>query len=437
VGVRCFSPGGAPADSLFTLLFTRRSPHGTPSYSYAFADQPTSSSYTPNTTFQRGFRASGSGGSSNLPRINVFRASAGSYDVTFPRMPATPDGNEARRWDKSSVKVSAHGTAGEYCSVGYWFGDYWAATVRVNCYNVAGSLADSRFLVSFSSLVTDPEQPFFAAPIPNNASGGVATDGSSTYVTSLPTNILKVGNGGGFPTTIVSNQSAPWAIVANGGSLFWTNLSATGSIVKSNTSGGSIATLASNQPDAWDLAVDSSFVYWVRSQTSGRILRVSRNGGSVTTLASNQATPRHIATDGSFVYWTNYGDGRVMRVSRNGGTSTTLASGQQGPLGIAVNSSSVFWVNQNDGTVKKVPKAGGAVTVLASNQSSPQRVAIDGTHVYWVNNAAQGTVSKVPLNGGRLVPLVFRQYFPYLLALDTGNAYFVSNDGAILKTPKQ
>jgi hypothetical protein len=169
VNVRCYTPGGTnpdgtftprgPLDSGFSLIFAQGlttgsgstalgSPNGSPSFSYVWADQPSTAlntPYTPSLTYQKGeIIAPSCCTSTTSPAVTVSRNSTGVYSVAFPQMPV----NSLTR---SNVKVTAYGSSGEYCKVNNWVGSNTSSTAVVKCFDGVGNAADSRYTVTFSS----------------------------------------------------------------------------------------------------------------------------------------------------------------------------------------------------------------------------------------------------------------------------------------------
>jgi hypothetical protein len=139
VNVNCYGYGGVPADSMFTVNFTDRSPIGTPSYQYAWASDPWSASYTPSTYYQSGAIAS------CLPdagTVTMQRYGTGNYIADLPNI--SPTG--------SNVKVTAYGSSGETCKVAGWWGNGSQGTqVYVNCFDAYGSPVDAYFDLVYAS----------------------------------------------------------------------------------------------------------------------------------------------------------------------------------------------------------------------------------------------------------------------------------------------
>jgi hypothetical protein len=140
VNVNCYENGGAPADSAFTLNFTDKSPIGTPSYQYAWASDPWSSSYTPDTYYQNGAIASEC--QPNAGTVTMQRYSTGNYVANLPNI--APTG--------SNVKVTAYGWSGETCKVGGWWGNGSGGTqVSVLCFDAWGNAVDAYFDLVYAS----------------------------------------------------------------------------------------------------------------------------------------------------------------------------------------------------------------------------------------------------------------------------------------------
>jgi hypothetical protein len=148
VNVACFhGTTGAPAESRFTMLFSRKSPNGTPSSSYAWVDQPFSSNQNPN--YQLGLLHDPSSPTSEpsvvSTPVSLTRTGVGRYSVVFPAMASFAP-------FPANVKVTAYGTGSEVCKATSWgkgIGSDGAAEVR--CFTAAGQAVDTRFTVTYSS----------------------------------------------------------------------------------------------------------------------------------------------------------------------------------------------------------------------------------------------------------------------------------------------
>jgi hypothetical protein len=149
--VRCFAPGGEPADSRFTLTFDTRVPMGANSGGYAWGDQPYAASYTPMPDYQRGEKNGVLQTDSILQSASVEsgRVSTGSYFVAYPKLKA----------GKSAALVTAYGSGPEYCKIIDWksftFFNITTTTINLHCYDMRGNLTDSHFV---SASITDSPQ---------------------------------------------------------------------------------------------------------------------------------------------------------------------------------------------------------------------------------------------------------------------------------------
>jgi hypothetical protein len=131
VDVRCFTNTGIAADSLFTASFT--GPVQNPGeMGFAWADQPTTASYTPSLTYQ--FNSTGA-------TNTITRSAVGNYTVIMPGLGAVPAGH---------VKVTAYGAGdSNACKVASWLENAGARTINVLCFNAAGSPVDTYYTVTY------------------------------------------------------------------------------------------------------------------------------------------------------------------------------------------------------------------------------------------------------------------------------------------------
>lgn len=141
--VRCFTAGGAPADSRFTLTFADRENilgadiccHSNGRLSaYGWASQPTSPSYTlPSAWSWNGWSGWAEG----------TRHAEGSYAVQFY------SGFSGAQYGLGDghVNVTAYGTGPEFCKVAWW-GTSSGAAVR--CFDASGAPVDTRFTIAYT-----------------------------------------------------------------------------------------------------------------------------------------------------------------------------------------------------------------------------------------------------------------------------------------------
>ena len=129
--VRCFNAGGAAVDSMYTVRVAWNNPasaaHGN---GYAWADNPTGASYTPNATYS--FNSSGGA-------IGITRSGVGTYAVKFSGL----GGNGAG----GNVQVTAYGADAETCKVASWAFAPTDFTANVRCFR-GGAPVDTRYSIN-------------------------------------------------------------------------------------------------------------------------------------------------------------------------------------------------------------------------------------------------------------------------------------------------
>ncbi|WP_437908549.1 hypothetical protein WME95_12190 [Sorangium sp. So ce327] len=145
VEVRCFGPGGAPADSRFSLRYIRDvRDAATESGGFVWAHDPTAASYTPSLTFQHHRITSECNDITEI--LTAQRLSTGRYLIKYPEMgsgTAVPSG---------AALATAYGTGPEYCNVTGWStpaSDPDLLDVGVRCFNASGSLVDTQFTQTY------------------------------------------------------------------------------------------------------------------------------------------------------------------------------------------------------------------------------------------------------------------------------------------------
>ena len=165
--VRCFDSSGGLADSAFALLFVKPDP-ATTNFAHAWANSPTSASYTPSTLYSR----NPSGGS-----VTATRSSTGIYSITFA-------GLSAYGFNGGHVQVTAHGNNNIRCQVQSWS----SVTANVRCFTPTGNPADS----AYNILITRPDA--------NEAALGFAWANSASSASYTPSTAYAFNAGGGTVT---------------------------------------------------------------------------------------------------------------------------------------------------------------------------------------------------------------------------------------------
>ncbi len=125
VYVDCFTGAGVALDTAFNVLFDMPSPE----VAYAWADQPTASSYTPDTYYS--WNPSGGG-------ITIARLGTGEYEVDWSGLSLLDGGD---------VQVTAYGGSNAQCKENAW-GTF---QVVVSCFTPGGAAVDTYYVISYGS----------------------------------------------------------------------------------------------------------------------------------------------------------------------------------------------------------------------------------------------------------------------------------------------
>jgi hypothetical protein len=130
--VYCYNNAGSLADQAFTLLYQSRTGAGSAaSVAFLWADQPTSSAYTPDLDYQY----NPFGGTNTITRNGV-----GNYTANFPGLDRTG----------GTVLVGSFGSAPAHCQVTDWGSGSSGTNVNVNCTDGTGTAADEYFTLVYS-----------------------------------------------------------------------------------------------------------------------------------------------------------------------------------------------------------------------------------------------------------------------------------------------
>ncbi len=138
VNVNCFNTAGVPANGKFTALYYKNSIKG--DYytdGYVWANEPTSTDYTPNETYQE---------NSSDTLNTIHRYNTGYYKVTMPNM---KDVDWLEEENGGTVMVTAYGSSSDHCKVQYWYMFGHDLNAYVRCFDSSGSPVDSKYTMSF------------------------------------------------------------------------------------------------------------------------------------------------------------------------------------------------------------------------------------------------------------------------------------------------
>ncbi|MEM9177244.1 MAG: hypothetical protein AAGC67_18675 [Myxococcota bacterium] len=150
-------------------------------YGFAYADQPTSPSYTASLLYSYN-----DGGGD----ITITRSSPGAYSVSF-------DGLDVVGSDGGSVQVTSTDPGSRYCNVSSW----GSSSVSVRCYDLLGNLADGRFNV------------LMLRPGPEDSDYAFAWVSNATSSTSTPSPFYLYNPGAGGSATVTRHRVGQYSIV--------------------------------------------------------------------------------------------------------------------------------------------------------------------------------------------------------------------------------
>jgi hypothetical protein len=156
---------------------------GGPRWAYVWANQPTSSSYTPSTQYQR---------NSSGAKSTISRTGTGAYTVKFTNLSG---GN-------GIVNVTAYDSSTNMCKVSSWTTNGSNREAGVRCFTNTGAATDSMFTVSYTRAQNNPgefgyvraDQPTTSSYTPGsdlrfNSTGGTNTvtrSGTGNYTVTMP-----------------------------------------------------------------------------------------------------------------------------------------------------------------------------------------------------------------------------------------------------------
>jgi len=161
VFVRCFDPAGALADTAFSLVY-HKAEADLRGVAFAWADNASSSAYTPSTTYSY----NPTGGA-----ISASRSSTGVYSITFAGMGSVGIGG-------GNVQVTAYSASDRRCKVNSWLGD----TVHVRCFDTAGNPVDTPYSVFYRKPIWKLLTEYFAAAhVPGSTPIGIPTSVIDRY----------------------------------------------------------------------------------------------------------------------------------------------------------------------------------------------------------------------------------------------------------------
>lgn len=133
-------------ESQFDVLFSTRSPNGSPSSSYLWADQPSTPSYQPNSAYALGLINIDVQSWPNIVSTapTITRSTVGHYSVRFPLM-----ANNVSY--PSNLKVTGYGGGSDTCKVTGWSASGQDGVANVACFDASGYAIDAYYTITYSS----------------------------------------------------------------------------------------------------------------------------------------------------------------------------------------------------------------------------------------------------------------------------------------------
>jgi hypothetical protein len=145
IAVLCFDGStGNPVESQFDLVFSTKSPNNIPSFTYAWAEQPTTRTYNPDPAYEHGEIGCGCPGNVPEPNATITRTGVGQYAITFPGMASIVQ-------NPSNVKLTGYGWGSDTCEINEWFQGRDDGYANIQCFAADGTPVDADFTITYSS----------------------------------------------------------------------------------------------------------------------------------------------------------------------------------------------------------------------------------------------------------------------------------------------
>jgi hypothetical protein len=236
-------------------------------------------------------------------------------------------------------------------------------------------------------------------PLAFDAAGafGLAVDSRYVYYTQRALGrLMRVPKAGGTPTVLATKLDAPLfltlAEASDGPSLFWTGGQIAGAIMKlALAPDARPVTLVDGQSAPRAIAAQGGFVYWT-DFVDGTLLRTPdhltgpADAGVRTAnrLASGLAQPSDLVLAGGFAYVPDHA-GAIKRVPLDGGDLETVSDGHGTPNGLATDGLTLFWTTLGEGgSIFSAPLGVGVTaTPFVDGLDDPHFLAVTAENVYW------------------------------------------------------
>jgi hypothetical protein len=246
---------------------------------------------------------------------------------------------------------------------------------------------------------------------------------------------------GGEASPLVVSEPYPISVVADDQAVYWSTSIFNGSTINKLVPGsGARSTLAQNLTRSCRMRLEQSTLYWSNNQTdAGNTLsELALPNGTPLPVATASNLCRFAVTDGTLYWGDNVRDGGLY-MKTPGGVPTLLVGHFDSINSVVVDSTSVYWSQTGTtGGVWRAMKDGSAPTQLIGGQPNPATVVTDGVSVYYATLIADGQVLKVSTQGGDVTVIAAGQFQPLVQAVDDQFVYWstLDVDGGIYRAPK-
>jgi len=200
---------------------------------------------------------------------------------------------------------------------------------------------------------------------------GLAVDASHLYWTNFGNATIDEADLDGSSPHVIETGVLSHGVAVGPRNLYWTAVSE-GAIYEANLDGSDPQAIVSDQSDPWGMEADGGGVYWTNPR-AGTVWTAQVDGSDARVIEAGQDFPTGVTMDdGLHIYWANTSSGTHGTIARSsnlsGGDVQVIVGGQSGPAGVAVDSDSVYWSNPYAGTVNQASLNGSGAHALFTGQ---------------------------------------------------------------------
>lgn len=161
------------------------------------------------------------------------------------------------------------------------------------------------------------------------------------------------------------NEKNASSVAVVGGKLYWVRLNdlgganaviRRGDLAADNKSVSNLKDLATGESLPDRMWADGDSIYYVNLGASGRVRRIDHASGKVSTVAEGLSEPQYVTADATHIYWTECGaTPRVMRADKETLTPSVVAQGDCA-YGVAVDDTWVYYSALAKGEIRRVAR---------------------------------------------------------------------------------